>query len=169
MIGKECKNLSPSENPLDYVLGYTVGNDVSSRYWQDKTRASGQHGYAKSFDKFAPLGPVLVSTRAIPDPSKLKIVTLVNNEKRQEASTNSMLFDVASIIRHLSRGITLRPGTVIMTGTPDGVAAFMKASPWLQNGDVVEIEIAGIGKISNRMVFDDENYAPPEPHRQPGF
>ncbi|TVY84568.1 Fumarylacetoacetate hydrolase domain-containing protein [Lachnellula suecica] len=169
VIGKKCKSLSPSENPLDYILGYTIGNDVSSRYWQDKTRSSGQHGYAKSFDKFSPLGPVLVSTQAIPDPSKLKIITHVNGELRQESGTDSMIFDVASIIRHLSRGITLQPGTVILTGTPDGVAAFRTPSPWLQNGDVVEIEITGIGKIRNKMVFEDENYAPASPMRAPGF
>ena len=168
VIGKDCKNLSPTDNPLDYVLGYTIGNDISSRYWQDKTRSSGQHGYGKSFDKFAPLGPMIVSTHAIPDPSKLKIITRVNGEVRQQSGTDSMIFDVASIVRHLSRGMTLRPGTVIMTGTPDGVAAFMKPSPWLRNGDVVEVEITGIGRIRNKMVFEDENNAPHE-QRAPTF
>jgi 2-keto-4-pentenoate hydratase/2-oxohepta-3-ene-1,7-dioic acid hydratase in catechol pathway len=168
IIGKDCKNLSPSQNPLDYVLGYTVGNDVSSRYWQDKTRSSGQHGYGKSMDKFAPLGPVIVSTAEIPDPSKLEIITHVNGESRQKSGTDSMIFDIPSLIRHLSRGMTLRAGTVIMTGTPDGVAAFMKPSPWLKNGDLVEIEITGIGKIRNRMVFEDENHHPSD-DRPPGF
>jgi 2-keto-4-pentenoate hydratase/2-oxohepta-3-ene-1,7-dioic acid hydratase in catechol pathway len=163
-----CKNLSASDNPFDYVLGYTVGNDVSSRYWQDKTRSSGQHGYGKSMDKFAPLGPVLVSTNVITDPTKLHIYTRVNGEERQNSGTDNMIFDVPTLIRHLSRGITLRPGTVIMTGTPDGVIAFMKPSPWLKNGDVVECEITGIGKIRNKMVFEDENNLPAD-DRAPGF
>jgi 2-keto-4-pentenoate hydratase/2-oxohepta-3-ene-1,7-dioic acid hydratase in catechol pathway len=150
------------------VLGYSVGNDVSSRYWQDKTRSSGQHGYAKAMDGFAPLGPVIASTRVIQNPSKLQLTTHVNGELRQSAGTDSMIFDVATVIRHLSRGITLRAGTVIMTGTPDGVAAFMKPSPWLQDGDVVEIEISGIGKIRNKMVFEDPQSTPPD-SRPPGF
>ena len=119
-------------------------------------------------DKFAPLGPLIASTQAIRDPSKLKITTHVNGELRQESGTENMIFDVATLVRHLSRGITLRRGTIIMTGTPDGVAAFMKPSPWLRNGDVVEIEISGIGKIKNKMVFEDEN-CQPQDVREPGF
>lgn len=157
-----------TDNPLDYVLGYSVGNDISSRYWQDKTRSSGQHGYGKSMDKFAPLGPLIASTSVIPDPAKLRITTQVNGVQRQHSGTDSMIFDVARIIRHLSRGTTLRPGTVIMTGTPDGVAAFMRPSPWLANGDVVEIDITNIGKIRNKMVFDDASYAPKD-MRAPTF
>ena len=153
---------------MDYVLGYSVGNDISSRYWQDKTRSSGQHGYGKSMDRFAPVGPLLVSTSAIPDPSALSLTTHVNGELRQRSGTDNMIFDVLAIIRHLSRGTTLRPGTVIMTGTPDGVAAFMKPSPWLRDGDVVEIEITGIGKIRNKMVFEDVNNIPQDT-RAPGF
>ncbi|KEF57044.1 uncharacterized protein A1O9_07234 [Exophiala aquamarina CBS 119918] len=168
IIGKECKNISTSEDPLDYVLGYSAGNDVSSRYWQDKTRSSGQHGYGKSMDKFAPLGPVIVSTEVLRDPSSLRISAYVNGERRQDSTTASMIFDVATLVRHLSRGITLRPGTIIMTGTPDGVAAFMKPSPWLKHRDVVEVEISGIGKIKNRMWFADENNLPPD-DRTPGF
>ena len=119
-------------------------------------------------DKFAPLGPVIVSRNVIKDPSSLKIITHVNGELRQESGTNNMIFDVPSLIRHLSRGITLRPGTVIMTGTPDGVAAFMKPSPWLKNGDVVEIEITRIGQIRNKMVFEDEHHSP-SAKRHPGY
>ena len=98
---------------------------------------------------------MLVSPLAIPDPSKLKLITRVNGEVRQESGTDDLIFDVPTIIRHLSRASTLRPGTVIMTGTPSGVAAFRKPPAWLQDGDVVEIEIEGIGKIRNRMVFKD--------------
>lgn len=160
--------MSATDNPLDYVLGYAVGNDISSRYWQDKTRASGQHGYAKSMDKFAPLGPVIASTRVIPDPSRLQLTTHVNGELRQKSGTDNMIFDVPTLIRHLSRGITLRAGTVIMTGTPEGVAAFIKPSPWLEDGDVVEIEISSIGKIRNKMVFEDATSTPPG-DSAPGF
>ncbi|KAK5051554.1 hypothetical protein LTR84_003206 [Exophiala bonariae] len=168
IIGKECKDIPASKDPLDYVLGYSIGNDISSRYWQDKTRSSGQHGYGKSMDKFAPIGPVIVSRHVMTDSSSLKILTHVNGAVRQDSTTASMIFDVPALIRHLSRGITLRPGTIIMTGTPDGVAAFMKPSPWLKDGDVVEIEISGIGKIRNRMSFEDENSQPPD-DRPPGF
>lgn len=168
IIGKECKNVSASEDPLDYVLGYSIGNDVSSRYWQDKTRSGGQHGYGKSMDKFAPVGPVIVSKNVIADPSQLTITTHVNGEQRQHSGTGNMIFDIPTLIRHLSRGITLQPGTIIMTGTPEGVAAFIKPSPWLKNGDTVEIEISKIGKIRNKMVFEDENNLPVET-RAPGF
>jgi 2-keto-4-pentenoate hydratase/2-oxohepta-3-ene-1,7-dioic acid hydratase in catechol pathway len=168
IIGKERKNIPASEDPLDYVLGYSIGNDVLSRYWQDATRSSGQHGYGKSMDKFSPIGPVIVSRDVMTDFPSLEISTHVNGEVRQHSTTASMIFDVPTLIRHLSRGIALRPGTIIMTGTPDGVAAFMKPSPWLKNGDVVEIDISGIGKIGNRMSFEDENSQPPD-DRPPGF
>lgn len=154
VIGKDCKNLGEDEDPTPYILGYTVGNDVSSRYWQRPERCGGQHGYAKSFDKFAPIGPVIASTTAIPDPKTLTLTTTVNGELRQKTKTDDLIFDIPAIIRFLSRGTTLRPGTVIMTGTPSGVAAFMKPPPWLGDGDVVEIGITGIGKIRNKMVLE---------------
>jgi 2-keto-4-pentenoate hydratase/2-oxohepta-3-ene-1,7-dioic acid hydratase in catechol pathway len=153
IIGKDCKNLSDSDDPFDYVLGYTVGNDVSARFWQAPAQSGGQHAYAKSFDKFAPLGPVLVSTSVIPDPAKLTLKTWVNGEERQSSGIDDLIFDVPALIRFLSKGRTLEKGTVIMTGTPSGVAAFMKPPVWLADGDVVEMEIAGIGRIKNNMVF----------------
>jgi 2-keto-4-pentenoate hydratase/2-oxohepta-3-ene-1,7-dioic acid hydratase in catechol pathway len=156
IIGKTCKNLSPTSDPLEYVLGYTVGNDVSSRFWQlDRERSGGQHGYAKSFDKFAPIGPVLCSTSQIPDPSKLSLKTTVNGVQKQSTGLDDLIFDVSAIIRHLSRGMTLREGSVIMTGTPSGVAAFENPPGWLKDGDVVQVEVPGIGKIENKMVFED--------------
>jgi 2-keto-4-pentenoate hydratase/2-oxohepta-3-ene-1,7-dioic acid hydratase in catechol pathway len=103
---------------LDYILGYTVGNDVSARYWQSAERSAGQHGYAKSFDKFAPLGPVIASTKAIGDPHKLRMRTWVNGQLRQDGSTDDLIFNLGQIVRHLSIGRTLRKGTAIMTGTP---------------------------------------------------
>lgn len=116
-------------------------------------RSGGQHGYAKSFDKFAPIGPVLVSTSVIPDPSKLSLTTKVNGELRQYTKLDDLIFDIPTIIRHLSRGTTLRKYTTIMTGTPSGVAAFMKPPAWLKDGDAVEIEISEIGIIRNRIKF----------------
>lgn len=154
MIGKDCKNVTESEDALQYVLGYTAGNDVSSRYWQMPERSNGQHGGAKSFDKFAPIGPVITSSEIITDAHKLTIKCMVNGELRQSANTESLIFDVPTIIRHLSRGMTLRKGTVVMTGTPSGVAAFMKPPAWLKDGDVVEVEIENIGTIRNKMVFE---------------
>jgi 2-keto-4-pentenoate hydratase/2-oxohepta-3-ene-1,7-dioic acid hydratase in catechol pathway len=154
VIGKYCKNLGENEDPTPYILGYTVGNDVSSRYWQRPERCGTQHGYAKSFDKFAPIGPVLVSTTAIPDPKALKLKTRVNGEQRQITGTDDLIFDIPAIIRHVSRGTTLLPGTVIMTGTPSGVGAFMTPPAWLQDGDVVEVEISEIGTIRNKMVME---------------
>ena len=153
VIGKELKNLGESEDPTPYILGYTVGNDVSSRYWQRPERSGGQHGYAKSFDKFAPIGPILASTAAVPDPTALKLETRVNGEKRQSTGTDDMIHGIPAILRFLSRGTTLKPGTIIMTGTPGGVAAFMKPPAWLQDGDIVEIEISGLGTITNKMVL----------------
>jgi len=154
VIGRDCKNLGESDNPLDYVLGYMVGNDISSRHWQFIDPSSRQPGYAKSFDKFAPVGPILCSPSEIPDPSKLKLRTWVNGDLRQESGTDDLIFDIPSIIRHLSRGMTLRAGTLIMTGTPSGVGAFMKPPVWLQDGDMVEITCDKIGTIRNKIKFE---------------
>lgn len=154
VIGKPLKNLKEGQDPTPYIAGYTVGNDVSSRYWQRAERSGGQHAIGKSFDKFAPIGPVLVSTSAIPDPKALHLKTTVNGELRQESSTGLLIYDIPTVLRFLSRGVTLHPGTVIMTGTPAGVAASFKPQKWLQDGDVVEVEISGIGKIKNKMVLE---------------
>jgi 2-keto-4-pentenoate hydratase/2-oxohepta-3-ene-1,7-dioic acid hydratase in catechol pathway len=154
IIGRDLKDLGEDEDPTPYILGYTVGNDVSSRYWQKAERCGGQHGYAKSFDKFAPIGPILASTSAIPDPKTLTLRTSVNGEQRQKTQTDDLIFDIPAILRYISRGTTLRPGTLIMTGTPSGVGAFMKPPTWLQDGDIVEIEISGIGQIRNKMVIE---------------
>lgn len=118
VIGKDVKNLSESDDPLSYVFGFTVGNDVSSRYWQNAQRSGGQHGPAKSFDKFAPIGPVIASVKAVRDAEALRLRTWVNGELRQDGRTDDLIFGIGAIIRHLSRGMTLRKGTVIMTGTP---------------------------------------------------
>jgi len=153
VIGKDAKNVSEAD-ALNYVLGYTCGNDVSARNFQMPDTSGGQFCYAKSFDKFAPIGPCIASTEAIPDPQKLHYTTKVNGELRQETETSDMIWTVKQIIAHLTRGTTLRKGTVIQTGTPSGVGLFMKPQGFVKNGDVVEIAIDGIGAIRNKMVFE---------------
>lgn len=152
VIGKDGKNI-PEDKALEYVLGYTVGNDVSARNFQLPPNSGGQFGYAKSFDRFAPIGPCIVSTSIIPDPQKLDYVTKVNGEIRQETNTSDMIWNIKQIIAHLSRGTTLRTGTAIMTGTPSGVGLFHKDG-FLKDGDVVEVSVTGIGAIKNRMVYE---------------
>lgn len=155
IIGKTCKNLSDQDDPLDYVLGYTVGNDISSRYWQLPNRSGQQVGFAKGFDKFAPIGPTICSTAQIPRSDCLTLVTSVNGVERQKSGIDDLIFNVQDIIRFAAKGHTLEPGTVIMTGTPSGVAAFMQPPVWLKDGDIVEVQIDGIGKIRNKMVFEN--------------
>lgn len=154
IIGRDVKDVK-AEDVVDYILGYTVGNDVSSRYWQIPERSGHQHGYAKSFDGFAPIGPVIVSSMAA-DPKTMTLTTRVNGEERQRSGVDDLLFAVSDIVAHLSRATTLSAGTVIMTGTPGGVAASMTPPAWLKNGDVVEVSISGIGTIRNRFVFLSE-------------
>ncbi|CAK7205235.1 hypothetical protein SEUCBS139899_008002 [Sporothrix eucalyptigena] len=138
----------------DVVLGYTAGNDVSSRWWQNPTRSNHQHAVAKSFDKFAPLGPVLASPRAVPDPTQLHMTCFVNGELRQQTKIDDQIYDIPTVLAHLSRGMTLRRGTVIMTGTPSGVAAFRNPPAWLQDGDQVVVRVDKVGEICNKMVFE---------------
>jgi transcription initiation factor TFIIH subunit 2 len=154
IIGKDCKDVN-EDDALNHVLGYTVGNDISARNFQAKEVSGGQFGYAKSFDRFAPIGPVIVSPLVIKDPQNLEYTTKVNGELRQKTNTSDMIWSVRQIIAHLSRGTTLRAGSAIMTGTPSGVALFMEGGKgFLKHGDVVEIEVEEIGAIKNRIVFD---------------
>ena len=147
IIGKPAKNVS-KKNALDYVLGYACGNDVSARDWQIK-RGGSQWCRGKTFDTFCPLGPCLVTTDEIPNPNALAIKTVVNGEVRQESNTRDMIFDVATLIEFLSGSTTLMPGTVIMTGTPQGVGMARKPPCWLRAGDSVTIEIEKIGTLTN--------------------
>ncbi|KAJ5390455.1 uncharacterized protein N7496_001523 [Penicillium cataractarum] len=160
VIGRDCKNLAEDDNPLDYVFGYTVGNDISSRYWQAPAISSNQAGYAKGFDQFAPIGPVITSSRLLPDLSCLMLTTHVNGEERQRHRLDDMIFDVPAIIRFISTGRTIKQGTVIMTGTPSGVIAGMRDKVWLKNGDTVEVTIEKVGRIKNRMVMEEGRDGP---------
>jgi len=147
VIGKTCKNV-PREKALDYVLGYTCGNDVSARDWQ-KHAGGGQWCRGKSFDTFAPLGPCLVTPDEIPDPNSLELKTLLNGRVMQQSNTNDMIFSVAEIISFLSGSSTLAAGTVIFTGTPSGVGMARQPNVWLKAGDEVIIEIEKIGQLKN--------------------
>jgi 2-keto-4-pentenoate hydratase/2-oxohepta-3-ene-1,7-dioic acid hydratase in catechol pathway len=147
ILKKDCKNATP-ENALDYVLGYTCGNDVSARDWQ-KDFGGGQFCRGKSFATFAPMGPCLVTPDEIPDPQSLKITATVNGELRQSSSTARHIFSVRDLIVFLSGSTVLPAGTAIFTGTPSG-AGFARNPPvFLKRGDEVTVEIEGIGKLTN--------------------
>jgi 2-keto-4-pentenoate hydratase/2-oxohepta-3-ene-1,7-dioic acid hydratase in catechol pathway len=149
VIGRRCKNVSPDE-ALDYVLGYTCSNDVSARDWQIE-RGGSQWSRGKSFDTFCPLGPAIALTPAVPDPQALTLRTLLNGETVQETSTADMIFSVAEIIAFLSGSTTLLPGTVIMTGTPFGIGMARTPPRWLRSGDIVTVEVDGIGMLTNHV------------------
>ncbi|KAJ4252493.1 hypothetical protein NW762_011094 [Fusarium torreyae] len=155
VIGKEGKDIE-TEDALDYVAGYTVANDVSARTWQRDPKFAGevpQWCFSKGFDSFAPLGPSIVSPGVLGAADDLTLQTKVNGEARQEASTSDLVFGVKKIIAFVSQGTTLEKGSVILTGTPGGVALGMRPPQWLKGGDIVEVSISGIGTIRNKMVF----------------
>ena len=147
VIGKACRNVS-RKNALDHVLGYTCGNDVSARDWQ-RNGGGGQWCRGKSFATFCPLGPALVTADEIPDPGRLRIRTILNEAVMQDCSTSDMIFDVPAIVEFFSASMVLRPGTVILTGTPHGVGVARKPPVFLQPGDTVTVEIEGIGRLTN--------------------
>jgi 2-keto-4-pentenoate hydratase/2-oxohepta-3-ene-1,7-dioic acid hydratase in catechol pathway len=147
VIGKRCRNVSRDE-ALAAVLGFTCGNDVSARDWQ-KQWGGGQWCRGKTFDTFAPLGPVLVPPHELEDPLHLRLRTILNGEVVQDGETGDMIFDIPSLIAFLSGSTTLLPGTVIFTGTPEGVGMAAHPPRWLQPGDVVSVEIEGIGTLTN--------------------
>jgi len=148
VIGKKCKNVS-KEDALDYVLGYCVANDLSCRDLQFKTS---QWLIGKSLDGFLPLGKYLVTADEIPDPQNLQLTCTLNGELRQNSNTADMIFSVAEIIEFLSKYMTLEPGDLILTGTPEGVIMGMPEKKWLKPGDVVKVEIEKLGFSENRMV-----------------
>ncbi|MCO6044888.1 fumarylacetoacetate hydrolase family protein [Aeoliella sp. ICT_H6.2] len=150
VIGRECKNVS-RDSALDYVLGYTCGNDVSARDWQ-RNGGGGQWVRGKTFDTFAPLGPVLVTADEIPNPNSLSIRTVLNDEVMQDWNTDDMIFDVPTLIEFLSSSTRLLPGTLIFTGTPHGVGFARQPPVFLQPGDTVTVEIEGIGELTNPVV-----------------
>jgi 2-keto-4-pentenoate hydratase/2-oxohepta-3-ene-1,7-dioic acid hydratase in catechol pathway len=149
VIGKRCRYADEAEARAA-IFGYAVGNDVSVRDWQFRTT---QVLLGKSFDGHAPFGPWIVTGDAV-DAGNLAIGSRVNGEVRQASNTRYMMFDPVEQIRHLSQVMTLEPGDLIFTGTPAGVAAAMKPPRWLKAGDVVEVEIEGIGAIRNEVIAE---------------
>jgi 2-keto-4-pentenoate hydratase/2-oxohepta-3-ene-1,7-dioic acid hydratase in catechol pathway len=147
IIAKPTRNVR-EDDALDYVFGYTCANDVSARRWQ-KQDGGGQWIRGKSFDTFCPLGPVIVTADQIPDPQILNISTTLNGQVMQNHNTADMIFPVAKLIAFLSMDTTLLPGTVILTGTPQGVGCASKPPIFLKPGDTVTIEIDHIGKLTN--------------------
>lgn len=145
VIGRPAKDV-PVAGALDFVFGYTVVNDITAR---DIQAAEAQWVRAKSLDTFCPLGPVVVTADELQDPQALAIRSRVNGETMQDSSTAEMIFGVAELVSELSRSFMLRPGDVIATGTPLGVGAFRDPPRFLADGDVVEVEVEGIGTLEN--------------------
>ncbi len=138
VIRRRCKDLTDSDDPFDYVFGYTCLNDVTAR---DLQRKDGQFARAKSFDTFCPIGPVIETDL---DVSDIRVTTRVNGVIKQDGRTSQMVFPVDFLIRYISNMMTLNPGDVIATGTPSGVSR-------MEPGDVCEVEIEGIGILTNRV------------------
>ncbi len=147
IIGRKAKNV-PLEKALDYVFGYTCGHDVSAR---DCQMSDGQWARAKSFDTFAPMGPVVVTGI---DPGDLRVRMRVNGETVQDQSTKDLVFNVAYLVSYLSRSMTLLPGTAIYTGTPSGVGIARIPPLLLKPGDSCEVDIEGIGVLRNPVIAE---------------
>lgn len=148
VIGKTARQVS-ERDALKYVLGYTCAHDVSAR---DCQRNDGQWVRAKSFDTFCPLGPWLETDL---DPTDVRVQGRLNGQTMQDASTALMIFNVPFLISYLSRGMTLLPGTVLLTGTPAGVGFARKPPVYLKPGDVFEVEVAGIGTLKNPITKEN--------------
>lgn len=138
----------PKEQAFDYIFGYTIMNDVTAR---DLQKLHVQWHRGKGLDTSAPMGPYLVHKSAVPNPENLPISLKVNGELRQNANTNDFVFKIAELIATISAGLTLEPGDIIATGTPAGVGAAMTPPRFLSKGDVMELEIGGIGVLKNTV------------------
>jgi 2-keto-4-pentenoate hydratase/2-oxohepta-3-ene-1,7-dioic acid hydratase in catechol pathway len=153
IIGRGGKNISTGR-ANDHVFGYTILNDVSAR---DLQRNHKQYFKGKSLDGACPMGPWIVSAEEIDDPHKLRVISRVNGEVKQDSNTEFMIFNIPEIIRQLSNGMTLIPGDIIATGTPSGVGFARQPPEFLQPGDVVECEIEKIGKIQNKIAGNNSS------------
>ncbi|TWU54637.1 Ureidoglycolate lyase [Rubripirellula tenax] len=148
VIGKTAKHVSGA-NAMDYVYGYSCGHDVSARDWQ-KGRPGGQWLLGKTFDTFGPVGPCVVTCAELPDASNVNVRMKLNDETVQNSTTAQLIFDIPTLVAHLSNIVTLKPGDLIFTGTPPGVGAARNPPVFLKNGDVCSVEIEGIGALTNR-------------------
>ncbi|MCU0476414.1 MAG: fumarylacetoacetate hydrolase family protein [Anaerolineae bacterium] len=149
VIGRECRDV-PVESAFEVVFGYCTANDFSARDLQTRTT---QWLLGKSLDKFQPMGPYLVTKDEVPNPDDLWLRTWVNGDLRQDSVTSDMVFDVATLVSYASQHMTLKPGDVISTGTPAGVILGLSKQgvPYLKAGDVVEVEVQGLGRLRNVM------------------
>jgi 2-keto-4-pentenoate hydratase/2-oxohepta-3-ene-1,7-dioic acid hydratase in catechol pathway len=152
VIGKKAKNVS-QEDALHYVFGYCCANDVSARDWQIEKQKK-QWARGKSFDTFCPLGPCIITGDEIPAPNNLHIRSILNGQIMQDSNTSDMIFDVPSLISDLSQSITLLPGTIILTGTPEGVGFARTPPVFLRAGDEIIVEIEKIGRLVNRVEME---------------
>ena len=152
VIGRRCRHV-PAARAAEVIAGYTIGNDVSVRDWQIRTPTMTM---GKSFDTHGPLGPEVVTADELGDPHRLRLRTWVNDELRQDGCTDDLIFDCFDMVEHLSTAFTLEPGDVISTGTPAGVGIAMKPPKLLTAGDVVRIEIDGIGALENPVIDEPE-------------
>ncbi|KIX07318.1 uncharacterized protein Z518_01971 [Rhinocladiella mackenziei CBS 650.93] len=156
VTSKECRDLT-EEQAKSYILGYTIGNDLSCRMFQLPEMSSGQFFYAKAFDKFAPMGPVLVSPKIFNDGKGVQLTTKVNGEVMQDVEyLSDVVFSPARILSHMSQGTTIPAYTAVMTGTPSGVGAFRKPRRFLRHNEVVEVSISNIGTLKNKVVFESD-------------
>jgi 2-keto-4-pentenoate hydratase/2-oxohepta-3-ene-1,7-dioic acid hydratase in catechol pathway len=149
VVGRGGRNI-PESQARAHVAGYAVGHDVSARDWQ-LNKPGKQWMAGKTFDTFAPVGPALVTTDEVPDPQALGIRLRLNGQTMQDSNTSELIFGVDAIIAYLSQIFTLEPGDLIFTGTPPGVGMARKPPVWLKPGDVVEVEIDGLGTLRNAV------------------
>lgn len=152
IIGTRCRHV-PKDQAHKVIAGFAIANDVSVRDWQIRVPTMTM---GKSFDTHCPLGPALVTVDEVGDGSGLGITTTVNGEVRQQSNTRELIFDCATLVEHLSTAFTLEPGDVISTGTPGGVGVAMKPPQWLIAGDVIRVDIEGLGRIENTVVNEPE-------------
>lgn len=154
VIGTDARWV-PRDRAMEHVFGYTCANDLSARDWQkDKRLNGGQFARGKSFDGFCPLGPAIVTADEVADPNALSIRLRLNGQVMQESSTADMIFDVPTLISSLSETMTLRAGSVILTGTPPGVGVARSPQVFLKGGDVTEVEIEKIGTVTTRFTAE---------------
>jgi len=155
VIGRRCRHVS-REAAADVIAGYLVVNDVTVRDWQFRVPT---WTMGKSFDTHGPIGPWIVTTDELADPHQLRLRTWVNGELLQESNTKQLIFDCFALVEHLSTAFTLEPGDIIATGTPSGVGIVRKPPVLLKAGDVVRVEIDGIGAIENPVIDEPRDAA----------
>ena len=151
VIGEEARRVDPDE-ALEYVAGFTVGNDVSAR---DLQHGDGQWVRGKSLNSFAPVGPELVTTDAVGDPHDLAIWADVNGDRLQESTTANLIFGIDELVSFCSRAFTLKPGDLLFTGTPPGVGVYREPPVLLADGDSVTVGVEGVGELTSEFAYDD--------------